>query len=49
MIRHFDAVIERNAAQGPALARFMRKDQDLRALLDNPQFQELMNAAARLQ
>lgn len=33
----------------PSLSRFMRKDQDLRALLNNPQFQELMNAAARLQ
>ena len=31
------------------LSRFMRKDQDLRALLNNPQFQELMSAAARLE
>lgn len=31
------------------LSRFMRKDQDLKALLNNPQFQELMNAAARLE
>ena len=32
-----------------ALSRFMRKDQDLKALLNNPQFQELMSAAARLE
>ncbi len=32
-----------------ALSRFMSKDQDLKPLLDNPEFKELMHAAARLQ
>lgn len=52
-----DASREPNAMQllketlrkDPSLSRFMRKDQDLGDLLHNQQFQELMNAAARLQ
>lgn len=42
-------LLKETLRKDPSLSRFMRKDQDLGALLGNPQFQELMNAAARLQ
>ena len=42
-------LLKETLRKDPALSRFMGKDQDLHALLNNPEFKELIKAASRLQ